>query len=211
MSKPASNNFDEAPHGELQRRPPLAVHPQEHRVHQLPRQLLAHKAPHAHAAQGHADAHRAARQRGDERHLGLCLEVDGLDEQRPRDDGQGVDYQNPADDAHHVPEQRLLEEGGYPRRADVKHGVEHRAHPEVEEEHRAVVHPAGILLADERVGKAAVHNGGGDGDEDGYHRHDAILGRGEQAGQHQTDQERYPRVGDVVHEAPAYTLDGLVL
>ena len=146
---------------------------------------MPYQAPDTHSRKSHPDAHNPADNRRRQGYLGLRLEINVLDKQRAGNDGKRVDDQYPADHPHDIHQQRLTEEPADGGSSQIKYDIQGCTDHQVEEEYRVIIDAAGIGLADQRIGKAAVDNRGRDGYENRNDSHDAIFRRGQQAGKHQ--------------------------
>lgn len=78
----------------------------------------------------------------------------------------------------------------------------HKAHRQVEDERSAVVRFSGVLLADQRIGEAAVHDAVEHRHQDHDVAYQAVLVRGKQARQHKAHQERYALICYIIHGTP---------
>ena len=138
------------------RRTPLRLKPQRRGVDRDVRHVQPYDRPDAEACVGHRDAHGSRNDRRGERGLGLRFEVDPDREQRALHDHQRVDHHAERYDAHQRCNHRLVVEPRYKRGAEKQHRVQPESHHNVEEEHRAVVGLAAVLLAYQSLGETAV-------------------------------------------------------
>ena len=147
---------------------------------------MSDQTPDTHTDQCHANADNTAADGGNQRNLGLRLEVDLLNKQRAGDDGQCIDHQYPTDNPHHLYQQRLLEEDTDSRGSQEKNDIQHRTDNQVEKENSIVVHPAGIRFPNQCIRKTAVNNRVGYGNEYREDSHDAVFRWSQQTGQYQS-------------------------
>ena len=164
--------------------------------------LLPGQAPVAVAAQCQRDAHDAAAREGGEAYEGLLAVHHVAEHVGGMCGAQACHEQRGEYQPRQGHEPGLAEVAGYEGCTQVEHAVEGDGHESGEPEDGVIVAVGGLLHVGECCREAALLQRAGYGGEDGQHAHHAILGRRQQAPQHDAYGHAEQLRGDVVDGSP---------
>ncbi len=162
----------EAPAGHPARQEPDKSDPQE-----IVQQGLVDQGPRPVAPIGQPHADTAAQDHGQQRCLGLPLEIESYRHPGLLHYAKGIDNEGKP---HHPRDRDQLVlpiKSRYPRGGPIQQEVNADGDPDIKIEHRAVIHLRPVLLLDQGIGEAAVNEGLRYRHEDAQHRYQPIIRR----------------------------------
>ena len=182
--------------------PPAHREPEDRGVDCDVQKLLENQRPDAVAQIGERDAHSGGEDRPAEGRKEEAAKLHGLCNISLLHVLDAGDDDREAQHAHHGDEGHVVINAADQRRGKEEARVQHQAEDEVKVKDGGIIQIVGVLLLDQGVGHAAVHENlenGGDGRDQG----DAAVERGlQQAGENQRDDEIHHIGAAALHEPP---------
>lgn len=205
LTQAEGKHVGHAPEVERQPGTPRTHKPQHQRVERRVENGLYGYAPVAHAAPGTNDTHCAG-----DTHRHNLYETALSHHQIAKEIGCGDSRER---SRHETQEQeprkldhlRPVIEAGYERRTEEQDKIDGHAYRQIEPEHGIVVPVVDLPAIDQRKYKAALRQHPGDSREKRQRSHHAIVGRGEQPGQEDAEQQIEQLHHAIAYPAPQQT------